>query len=134
MEILQELGAVIRCRRKAMKLSQEKLAELADVHRTYIGAVERGEQNICFVNLCRIAASLNVPLSEMLESLDESVVRLFYNPEHRALIYSEIELSPLYVKKYSPKIKRIDMEKLKVAAKSENPKVAARKKRQNFEM
>lgn len=82
MEILQELGDIIRSRRKAKGLSQEKLAELADVHRTYIGAVERGEQNICFVNLCRIAASLNVPLSEMLEPLDESVISRYYREEY----------------------------------------------------
>lgn len=82
MEILQELGDIIRSRRKAKGLSQEKLAELADVHRTYIGAVERGEQNICFVNLCRIAASLSVPLSEMLEPLDKSVISRYYREEY----------------------------------------------------
>ena len=47
----RKLGDAIRYRRKARKLSQEKLAEHADVHRNYIGLIERGEQNITIESL-----------------------------------------------------------------------------------
>jgi transcriptional regulator with XRE-family HTH domain len=52
--------------RREKGLSQEELAELADLHRTYVGSVERGERNISIDNLERIAAALGVPLREML--------------------------------------------------------------------
>ena len=70
MEILQGLGEIIRRSRKNRGLSQEKLAELAGVHRTYIGAVERGEQNICFINLCKISVSLGLSLPDLLMPLN----------------------------------------------------------------
>jgi transcriptional regulator with XRE-family HTH domain len=49
-----------------MKISQEKLAELADVHRNYIGKIERGEHNITINNLCQLAAVFERPLSEIM--------------------------------------------------------------------
>jgi len=52
------LGAVIRLRRKARGLSQAKVAELADVHRNYVGLVERGEQNLTIDSLVNIAKAL----------------------------------------------------------------------------
>ena len=48
------------------KLSQEKLAELSDLHRTYVGSVERGERNISIDNMERLAAALGVQLGDML--------------------------------------------------------------------
>ena len=50
-----------------MGLSQEQLGELAGLHRTYIGAVERAEKNITVVTLCRIAAALQRPANSFLE-------------------------------------------------------------------
>lgn len=47
-------------------LSQELLAELADVHRTYVGSVERGERNVSIDNMESFAKALNVNLREML--------------------------------------------------------------------
>ena len=47
-------------------LSQEHLAELAEVHRTYVGSVERGERNVSIDNMERIAAALGVALRDML--------------------------------------------------------------------
>lgn len=52
----EQLGEAIRMRRKEMKLSQESFAEVLDVHRNYVGLIERGEQNITLetlVKLCR---------------------------------------------------------------------------------
>jgi transcriptional regulator with XRE-family HTH domain len=58
--ILKTVGAQIRSLRKARKLSQEQLAERADLHYTMIGAVERGERNITLENLAKIAKGLAV--------------------------------------------------------------------------
>jgi transcriptional regulator with XRE-family HTH domain len=54
--------------RTARGLSQEALAEACGLHRTYIGSVERGERNISIDNIERIAASLDVAPSTLLES------------------------------------------------------------------
>jgi transcriptional regulator with XRE-family HTH domain len=48
-------------------ISQEKLAALAGVHRTYIGSVERGERNISIDNIERIAAALGMSAASMLD-------------------------------------------------------------------
>ena len=53
--------------RKAQMLSQEKLAELAGVHRTYIGMIERAEKNITLCNIEKIANALNISISKLLE-------------------------------------------------------------------
>ena len=47
-------------------LSQERLAELAGLHRTYVGAVERGERNISLDNMERLAKALDKPLPDFL--------------------------------------------------------------------
>ena len=60
------LGNTLREYRIAMDISQEKLAELADVHRNYIGKIERGEQNITINSLCQLAAVFERPLSEIM--------------------------------------------------------------------
>ena len=60
------LGETIRSYRTALGISQEKLAELADVHRNYIGKIERGEQNITINSLCQLAIVFERPLSEIL--------------------------------------------------------------------
>ena len=51
-------------------LSQERLAELANIHRTYIGDVERGTRNISLVNMTRIAKALQVPLSRLIQEME----------------------------------------------------------------
>ena len=48
--------------RKLRSLSQEELASLCDLHRTYVGSVERGERNITLLNAEKIALSLDEPL------------------------------------------------------------------------
>jgi len=60
MELLKVIGKNIRNYRQKAGLSQERLAELCGLHRTYVGAVERGERNISVLNLGKIAIALKI--------------------------------------------------------------------------
>lgn len=53
--------------RKEKGLSQEDLADLCNLHRTYIGSVERGERNIAIDNMEKIALALEVELSTLVQ-------------------------------------------------------------------
>lgn len=60
------LGLALRARRVAAGFSQEGLSFEAGLHRTYIGAVERGEKNLTLRNVIRIAKALHVKASDIL--------------------------------------------------------------------
>jgi transcriptional regulator with XRE-family HTH domain len=62
----KRLGAVIRNNRKELGYSQEAFASYCGVHRTYMGAVERGERNISLMNIIRVATALKIKPSELL--------------------------------------------------------------------
>lgn len=62
-----KFGEKVREIRNSQNLSQEQLAHLADVHRTYIGMVERAEKNITLVNIEKIANALNVKIKDLLD-------------------------------------------------------------------
>ncbi len=64
-------GQAVRKLRLAKGLSQEQLAELANIHRTYVGDVERGARNISLVNMTKIAAALGVPLSRLIHEMEK---------------------------------------------------------------
>ena len=63
------LGENIRTHRRNMKWSQEKLAEKSNLHRNYIGDIERGEENVSIDALMRIAAALRVQLIDLVRGL-----------------------------------------------------------------
>ena len=67
---LKKFGANVRARRDAKDLSQEKLAELADLDRTYVSSVERGLRNISIISVLRLAKALKTSASELCEGID----------------------------------------------------------------
>ena len=67
-KLLLKLGKVIRDKRIELGFSQEAFADVVDLHRTYIGSIERGEKNVAFLNLCKIAKGLKIELKDLLIS------------------------------------------------------------------
>ena len=63
--ILLRFGKNVQEYRKAQQLSHEQLAELAGVHRTYIGMIERAEINITLCNIEKIAKGLSITIPEL---------------------------------------------------------------------
>ena len=61
------LSKNLKILRASRGLSQEALADLVGLHRTYIGSVERGERNISIDNLERIALAFDISVSQLLE-------------------------------------------------------------------
>jgi len=66
-KIKKQFGLRVRSLRLGKGLSQESLAELSGLDRTYIGGVERGERNIALINIGKIANALSVQISELFQ-------------------------------------------------------------------
>ena len=64
--LLRTIGLTIRALRRERGLSQESLAELAQIDRSYMSSVERGLRNVSVLNVARIAAALDVPVRDLL--------------------------------------------------------------------
>jgi transcriptional regulator with XRE-family HTH domain len=67
--VQRAFGDRVRAAREAAGLSQESLAELAGLHRTYAGSVERGERNLSLINIVRIASALGTDPSDLMRGL-----------------------------------------------------------------
>jgi len=63
------LGRTIRKRREELGLTQEELAEKADLHWTYVSGIERGLRNVTIVKLSDIARALDVRVRDLVEEL-----------------------------------------------------------------
>lgn len=72
LELLQILAENIRNQRTKLGLSQEKLAEACNLHRTYIGAIERCERNVTITTLAKLAAALGVSVPFLLTRQEAS--------------------------------------------------------------
>jgi len=64
-EVQLNFGDAVRKYRNGMKLSQEQLANLSDLDRTYIGGIERGERNPSLINIYKIAKALGIKIKDL---------------------------------------------------------------------
>ena len=63
-------GATVKARRKQRGLSQEELAERANLHRTYISDVERGARNLSLASIVKIARALSIPCADLFSEIN----------------------------------------------------------------
>jgi transcriptional regulator with XRE-family HTH domain len=68
--LLKKLGQNVRSLREKQVLTQEKLALLCDLDRTYIGGIERGERNVSIINLAKIARALDIKPMYLLKGVE----------------------------------------------------------------
>jgi transcriptional regulator with XRE-family HTH domain len=74
MQALQkQVGARIRELREKKGVSQEALAALCNLHRTYIGLIERGERNLSLSAIETVAGALDVPVAELFQDVQPAV-------------------------------------------------------------
>lgn len=73
--INRRLGIRIRLLRQMMGLTQEQLANFAEIHRTHMGELERGESNMTIATLLKVAAGLDVSVYALLRGIDHSNTR-----------------------------------------------------------
>ncbi len=71
--LLTAFGEALRKFRLVAGLSQEELAERADLHRTYVGDVERGERNVSLINMMKLAEASNVKLSRVIKEVEKEL-------------------------------------------------------------
>lgn len=69
-DIRERFGFAVKARREALGLTQEDLAEKARIHRTYLSDVERGTRNLSLVNIERLAAALDLSISELFRQVE----------------------------------------------------------------
>ena len=69
-EVLLAFGRAVRRLRIEHGWSQERLAEVAGIHRTYVGDVERGLRNVSLVNIERLARALSVDLPTLMAGVE----------------------------------------------------------------
>jgi len=65
-KLKKRLGAAIRARREALELSQDRFADAIGMHRAQYSAIDRGEVNVTYLTLVRIAAGLDIRVSDLL--------------------------------------------------------------------
>ncbi len=71
-EIQNRFGLRVRLLRNERGWSQEAFADLCGLHRTYIGSIERGEQNSSLENIHKLAATLGISLAELFSTFTET--------------------------------------------------------------
>ncbi|EGR4362830.1 helix-turn-helix transcriptional regulator [Vibrio cholerae] len=66
-ELLVSLGLRVRKYREAMNVSQSELSKVSGLHRSYIASIEKGDRNISYINLVKLAGGLNIKVSLLVE-------------------------------------------------------------------
>lgn len=69
MDIKKKFGMRVKILRKSKGISQEFLAERAQLDRTYIGGIERGERNVSLINIEKIAKALDIEIDELFKQI-----------------------------------------------------------------
>ena len=64
-QVRKRFGAVVRHYRKMRGYSQESFADACGLHRTYVGAIERGERNVSIDNIAKIAVALKLEIADL---------------------------------------------------------------------
>lgn len=65
-DVMVRFGKRLREVRESVGISQERLAELAKLHRTYVSSVERGKRNVSLLNIERLALALKVTMADLM--------------------------------------------------------------------
>lgn len=73
-DILLAFGKAIRKIRQEKSISQEELADMCGLHRTYISDVELGKRNISLENIYRITSALEVTLAQLFQLINENTI------------------------------------------------------------
>jgi transcriptional regulator with XRE-family HTH domain len=71
-DIRERFGFAVKARREALGLTQEDFAEKVGIHRTYLSDVERGTRNISLLNIERVAAALDLSLSDFFRLVERA--------------------------------------------------------------
>ena len=69
-DIRERFGFAVKARREELELTQEELAEKAQIHRTYLSDIERGSRNLSLINIEKLAAALSLPISELFQRVE----------------------------------------------------------------
>lgn len=69
-DILKRFGLTIKRLREKKGISQEKLGEISDLHRTYIGMIERAEKNVTLKSIEKLAKALEMEISEIFVEME----------------------------------------------------------------
>jgi transcriptional regulator with XRE-family HTH domain len=69
-DIRERFGFVVKARREELDLTQEDLAERAQIHRTYLSDIERGTRNLSLGNIERLAQALTLSMAELFRLVD----------------------------------------------------------------
>lgn len=71
-KLLRHVGEILRQHRRKCGLTQEQVAELAEINVTYRSDVERGKRNVSLINLARLAKAFGIPLEDVLKGDGEA--------------------------------------------------------------
>jgi transcriptional regulator with XRE-family HTH domain len=69
-DIRERFGFAVKMRREKLGLTQEDLAELARIHRTYVSDIERGSRNVSLINIERLALALQTSITVLFEAVE----------------------------------------------------------------
>ena len=69
-DIRERFGFAVKSRREELGLTQEALADKAEIHRTYLSDIERGSRNVSLINIEKVATALSVSMSELFQLVE----------------------------------------------------------------